>query len=175
MMRRTCLRLALRRGFPAQAMESAFPVGVMKETTKAGTIQPGSDAPPGLTGETRKPPETIGETMSSVREVFTPSNYSDLKEGMGYFGQKHSTQFVSRYHYGPGRYDYGRPPAPKTWFANYFYPFWEFGHICLVSDKWISIRFTRHILFTFIFFLPYYHKSYCNKRDFDAWKAAKGA
>merc|ERR1719152_214907 len=63
--------------------------------------------------------------------------YKEIIEGFGYPGQRHSAGglcTIGRIYYGPGRYDYGRVKMPKGWFQNFFYPFWEFGHLMFVAD-----------------------------------------
>eukprot|EP00746_Dinoflagellata_sp_MGD_P165279 gnl/MRDRNA2_/MRDRNA2_94455_c0_seq1.p1 gnl/MRDRNA2_/MRDRNA2_94455_c0~~gnl/MRDRNA2_/MRDRNA2_94455_c0_seq1.p1 ORF type:complete len:164 (+),score=24.54 gnl/MRDRNA2_/MRDRNA2_94455_c0_seq1:78-569(+) len=147
-LRQACLRLGMRR--------SAMLSFAEQRGVKEGA---------GISGKTITAPETMEDTMASVKEVFTPSNTADMKEAIGYPGQKTIAAGITglaRLNYGPGRYDYGRPVMPKGWFANYFYGAWEFGHIILVSDKWFLLRQARHIFAIGFFFFPLWLTSYYN-------------
>merc|ERR1719235_2901471 len=162
MLRQACGRLALQRatlGAPGrQAPAVQFWRGFAEE--KRG-VKEGA----GISGETMKPPETIKETVASVKEVFTPPTKEDIIEAVGYPGQPQAAAGIAglqRLNYGPGRYDYGRVQMPKSWFANYFYPAWEFGHIMFVSDKWFFLRQARHIFAIGFFFFPLWLTSYYN-------------
>ena len=119
----------------------------------------------GISGKTITAPETISDTVESVKEVFTPPTKDDIKEAIGYPGQPTISAGITglaRLNYGPGRYDYGRVVMPKGWFANYFYGAWEFGHIIFVSDKWFLLRQARHVFAIGFFFFPLWLTSYYN-------------
>merc|ERR1719150_2103673 len=92
-----------------------------------GEVRP-KDAP-GFGDVHLKPAESVKDTAKYIWEgMTTPPRKKEIIEGIGYPGQKHSAggiTTVGRIYYGPGRYDYGRPIMPKTWFANFFYGFWE--------------------------------------------------
>merc|ERR1719507_1697322 len=96
----------------------------------------------------------------------------NIIEGIGYPGQKHSWGGLTTYgrvYYGPDRYDYGRPKMPDGWAANYFFPIWEFCHICFVADRWFTIRWIRHFATIGICFFPMYLQMKWNvqlKKDF---------
>merc|ERR1711879_573369 len=97
----------------------------------------------------------------------------EIIEGIGYPGQKGSAGCVvtlGRITYGPHRYDYGRVKMPKGWFANYFYGFWELGHIFFVSDRWMLFRIIRHIVATYICFLPFWLTAEWNKQSWEQFK-----
>ncbi|CAE7331557.1 unnamed protein product [Symbiodinium pilosum] len=67
-------------------------------------------------------------------------------------------------------YDYGRPKMPKGWFANFFYPLWEFGHILFVTDRWIAWRLLRHILGITICYIPLNIQMQWNKQMMEEYK-----
>mmetsp|Transcript_44782 Transcript_44782/g.118778 ORF Transcript_44782/g.118778 Transcript_44782/m.118778 type:complete len:162 (-) Transcript_44782:160-645(-) len=140
MLRSSCFRFAaLSRASPRLVTQQAF-----------------KDPPVGA-GKTLYPPETIQETLDSVKSVVTPATKSDFWEALGYPGQKHASGVfvtVGRNSYGPGRYDYGRPLRSGSWFHNFFYGVWEFGHLFLVADKWIAMRWVRHFVATAICLYP---------------------
>merc|ERR1711972_1167674 len=71
---------------------------------------------------------------------------------------------------GPGRYDYGRPTMPKGWFQNYFYGFWELGHILFVADRWIAIRCLRHFVGMAVCFFPFWVQMQWNVKMWEDFK-----
>merc|ERR1719316_693865 len=139
---------------------------------------------PGFGGtEMQKPPETVKDTVEYFRKsFFTMPTKHEIIEAIGYPGQKGGActqqgciMTLGRINYGPGRYDYGRPKTPKTWFANFFYGFWEFGHLMFVVDRWIFMRMIRHFLGTMLFFYPLYltSKWHCEEQAYQKeWKAS---
>jgi len=150
MLRQACVRLAMRRALPRLAEQRG--------------VKPGPGVA-GMSGETLSAPEDLKGTVASVKEVFTPPTKSDVTEAIGYPGQKQASGGIAglaRLNYGPGRYDYGRVQMPKGWFANYFYPAWEFGHLMFVVDKWFLLRQFRHIFAIGFFFFPLWLTAYYN-------------
>merc|ERR1719188_1276324 len=102
-----------------------------------------------------------------------PPKKKEIIEAIGYPGQRHSAGTVStvgRIYYGPGRYDYGRPVMPKGWFANFFYGFWEFGHLMFVADRWTFIRQLRHLFGFSFFFFPFWWLMCKDNRTWDITK-----
>mmetsp|Transcript_41777 Transcript_41777/g.67545 ORF Transcript_41777/g.67545 Transcript_41777/m.67545 type:complete len:180 (-) Transcript_41777:128-667(-) len=171
--RSACRLSALRRAAPFRAAYSAG------EPTRKQAFGYGEAAPagaPGFGGEHQlAPPETLQHTGKYIWENMTNlPKYKELIEGIGYPGQKHSAGglcTIGRIYYGPGRYDYGRPKMPKGWFANYFYPFWEFGHLMFVADRWVAIRCLRHFLGIAFCFIPLWYDMQCNKAMILDYKA----
>merc|ERR1719199_966830 len=139
---------------------------------------------PGFGGsEMQKPPENVRDTVEYFRKsFFTLPTKEEIIEAIGYPGQKGSKttnqgciMTLGRINYGPGRYDYGRPKTPKTWFANFFYGFWEFGHLMFVSERWITMRLFRHLCGIGLFFYPLYLTSVWHTKEQEnkkAWIAA---
>mmetsp|Transcript_63127 Transcript_63127/g.150495 ORF Transcript_63127/g.150495 Transcript_63127/m.150495 type:complete len:168 (+) Transcript_63127:91-594(+) len=165
MLQRTVARFSLRR---SQGVHSAIPQVVSYGKTPLGTAYPGEA---GADGKTVTAPESVQDTKASVMSVFTPPTRRDIIEAIGYPGQRHfcgGIVTVGRINYGPGRYDYGRPVMPKGWFANFFYGFWEFGHVMLVSDKWIFLRQVRHIVATLFCAAPFMLTEKWNKANMEA-------
>mmetsp|Transcript_7437 Transcript_7437/g.17613 ORF Transcript_7437/g.17613 Transcript_7437/m.17613 type:complete len:171 (+) Transcript_7437:85-597(+) len=165
MLRNSSLRLALRRtaACRAEGQKQAFGFG---EVAPKGA--------PGFGEEQLKPPETVQDTTKYIwRGMTNPPKRKEIIEGFGYPGQKHSDggiTTVGRIYYGPGRYDYGRPPMPKGWFANYFYGFWEFGHLMFVADRWIAWRTLRHVLATAVCFFPFWLQMQWNVKMWEDYK-----
>mmetsp|Transcript_94169 Transcript_94169/g.172599 ORF Transcript_94169/g.172599 Transcript_94169/m.172599 type:complete len:158 (+) Transcript_94169:92-565(+) len=136
MFRRTLTRLALRRAVPTSADAKA----------------------PSIAAATS--PATASSTFH-VDKLLTPPTKAEIVEAIGYPGQKggQSTRMgflctLGRLYYGPGRYDYGRIVMPQGWFANFFYPVWEFYHLMFVADRWIMMRMARHFIGISLFFYP---------------------
>merc|ERR1712151_1368857 len=115
---------------------------------------------PGFDPVQMKPPETVTDTVKYISKgMLNLPKYKEIIEGIGYPGQRHSAggiTTVGRIYYGPGRYDYGRPPMPKGWIANFFYPVWEFGHLFFVADRWIALRWFRHFVGIFVCGFPFW-------------------
>lgn len=138
----------------------------------------GDPAPPnmpGIGGEHQLyPPETMQTTAKYFADNMTNvPKYKEIIEGIGYPGQKHSAGglcTLGRIYYGPGRYDYGRPVMPKGWFANFFYPLWEFGHIVFVCDRWLAWRFLRHFMGFLICYIPLNIQMQWNKQMMEEYK-----
>mmetsp|Transcript_82456 Transcript_82456/g.167136 ORF Transcript_82456/g.167136 Transcript_82456/m.167136 type:complete len:174 (-) Transcript_82456:106-627(-) len=169
MLRLTCARLAMRRGNVPLRMAGS----VQKQAFGYGEVAP-KDAP-GFGEYQLKPAETPKETAQYIWEGMTnPPKYKEIVEGFGYPGQKHSAggiTTVGRIYYGPGRYDYGRPVMPKSWFANFFYPFWEFGHLMFVADRWIAWRQLRHFLGIMVAGFPMWVQMQWNVKMWSDFKA----
>merc|ERR1719272_2820798 len=139
---------------------------------------------PGFGGkEMQHPPETVKDTVEYFRKsFFTLPTKEEIIEAIGYPGQKGSkstnngtVMTLGRLNYGPGRYDYGRPVMPKSWFGNFFYGFWEFGHLMFVTERWIAMRLVRHVLGTMLFFIPLWLTSVWHVKEQEnkkAWQAA---
>merc|ERR1712039_531237 len=113
---------------------------------------------PGFGEHNLKPAESLSATAKYLIDAHTniPAK-KEIIEAIGYPGQRHSAGCVTtvgRIYYGPGRYDYGRPVMPKGWMANYFYGFWEFGHLMFVADRWTTIRCFRHLVGILVCFFP---------------------
>eukprot|EP00440_Ansanella_granifera_P020352 gb/GFBE01022107.1/.p1 GENE.gb/GFBE01022107.1/~~gb/GFBE01022107.1/.p1 ORF type:complete len:179 (+),score=39.97 gb/GFBE01022107.1/:1-537(+) len=130
---------------------------------------------PGFGGEHQLyPPETVGNTVKYISENMTNlPKKKEIIEGFGYPGQRHSAGglcTIGRIYYGPGRYDYGRPKMPKGWFANFFYPVWEFGHLMFVADRWVAWRVLRHILGIAICYIPFNLQMQWNKKMIEEYK-----
>eukprot|EP00928_Gymnodinium_smaydae_P000364 TRINITY_DN1013_c0_g2_i1.p1 TRINITY_DN1013_c0_g2~~TRINITY_DN1013_c0_g2_i1.p1 ORF type:complete len:199 (+),score=39.80 TRINITY_DN1013_c0_g2_i1:77-598(+) len=168
MLRRTCTRLALRRSDVPRAVS----LPGQKQAFGFGEVAP--KGAPGFSAVEEKPPETISDTVKYISKgMTTVPRRKEIVEALGYPGQKHSAGCIStvgRIYYGPGRYDYGRPKMPKSWFANFFYGFWEFGHLMFVADRWISMRFLRHFLGIAFCFFPFWLQMNWN---IEAWKEFK--
>merc|ERR1711972_162962 len=115
---------------------------------------------PGFAKSQLKPPETFKDTIDYLaRANFKPPLKKEIIEAIGYPGQRGCAggiTTVGRIYYGPGRYDYGRTPVPQGWFANFFYGFWEFGHLMFVAGRWIWFRQLRHIVCIGICFFPFW-------------------
>lgn len=125
---------------------------------------------PNIPNQTKKTPETVAEFKKSVQEILTPPTKHEVMEGVGYLGQKHGSGGITtlaRIDYGPHRYDYGRPTMPTSHFGCFFYGAWEFGHIMLVSDKYVTIRFWRHIFGALVFFTPAFLLSEHNRKQME--------
>merc|ERR550514_214256 len=163
MLLRSCTRLAMRRSFaPLLAAERG---AVKDSSTYAMPV-----VEPNIKDQTKKTPETPAEMLKSAKEIFTPPTKHELREGIGYPGQKHGSgglTTLARIDYGPHRYDYGRPTMPTSYFGCFFYGAWEFGHIMLVSDKYVSIRFFRHIFGSIMFFIPAFLLSEHNRKQME--------
>merc|ERR1719326_2662955 len=155
MLRRAAVRFAFRRSYAPLAAETQYAKPVIE---------------PNIKQQTMKTPETPAEMLKSAQEIFTPPSATELREGIGYLGQKHGSgglTTLARIDYGPHRYDYGQPKMPTTYFGCFFYGAWEFGHIMFVSDKYVSIRFIRHIIGTIVFFTPCYIISEMNRKEME--------
>merc|ERR1719223_1094064 len=131
------------------------------------------------------PPQNIKDTAEYFRKAFfTLPRKDEIIEAIGYPNQKGSqttnngcVMTLGRLHYGPGRYDYGRIVMPKSWFGNWFFFLWEFGHLMFVSERWIFMRFVKHVIFTGIFFFPLMMSSKWHKQEQDnqkEWRAIHG-
>eukprot|EP00927_Polykrikos_kofoidii_P024408 TRINITY_DN221_c0_g1_i1.p1 TRINITY_DN221_c0_g1~~TRINITY_DN221_c0_g1_i1.p1 ORF type:complete len:202 (+),score=9.20 TRINITY_DN221_c0_g1_i1:67-606(+) len=144
-----------------------------KQAFGYGDVAP-KDAP-GFDPVQAKPPETIRDTVKYISKgMGTIPLRKEIVEALGYPGQKHSAGTIStigRIYYGPGRYDYGQPKMPKSWFANFFYPFWEIGHLLFVADRWIAMRIVRHILGISFCFFPLWLTAQWNIQAWEEFKA----
>merc|ERR1719491_413040 len=172
----TCARLALRRSV-APLGNSIFTGSAQKgrgqkQAFGYGEIAPGNA--PGFDPVQVKPPETATDTVKYIAKGMTTlPTYKEIIEAIGYPGQKHSAggiTTVGRIYYGPGRYDYGRPVMPQGWFANYFYGFWEFGHLFFVADRWIALRHLRHVVGIAVCFFPMWCQMQWNVQMWDEFK-----
>mmetsp|Transcript_135134 Transcript_135134/g.341889 ORF Transcript_135134/g.341889 Transcript_135134/m.341889 type:complete len:183 (+) Transcript_135134:79-627(+) len=175
-LRQACIRLALRRARPDLG-NSIFTGSAQRSIGPKQAFGYGEVAPKGAPGfETvqLKPPETFTDTVKYISKgMATIPTKKEIVEAIGYPGQKHSAGGIStvgRIYYGPGRYDYGRPPMPAGWFANWFYGFWEFGHIMFVADRWIAMRYLRHFLGTAVCFFPMWLQMQWNMKAWDEFK-----
>ena len=154
MLSRTVARFAFRR--------SALPFAAAAPTKPpASAFGYGDAAPsnaPGFGEVYKTPPESIKDTIGYIGGgMMNVPKSKEIIEAIGYPGQKHSAgaiTSVGRIYYGPGRYDYGRVKPPQGWFANWFYGFWEFGHLMFVTDRWIMMRQVRHLLGIGLCFFP---------------------
>merc|ERR1719436_1752873 len=176
-LRRACTRFALRRS-PVELGNNSIFTGTTQRPagqTQAfgyGEVKP-ADAP-GFEAYQVKPPETFSDTVKYISKGMTTlPRRKEIIEAIGYPGQKHSAGGIStigRIYYGPGRYDYGRPQMPEGWFANFFYGFWEFGHIFFVCDRWIAMRYFRHLVGTIVCFIPMWLQMKWNAEMWDEFK-----
>eukprot|EP00930_Biecheleria_cincta_P019906 TRINITY_DN15086_c0_g1_i3.p1 TRINITY_DN15086_c0_g1~~TRINITY_DN15086_c0_g1_i3.p1 ORF type:complete len:180 (-),score=31.75 TRINITY_DN15086_c0_g1_i3:113-652(-) len=146
---------------------------VKKQAFGYGDVAPAGA--PGFGGDHQlAPPETVQNTVKYISQNMTNlPKYKEIIEGIGYPGQRHSAGglcTIGRIYYGPGRYDYGRPKRPQSWFANFFYPFWEFGHLMFVADRWVAWRMLRHILGVFICYIPFNLQMNWNKQMIEDYK-----
>lgn len=168
LLRSSGVRLALRRA------ECRFAASLPNQKQAFGFGEVAPKGAPGFGDVQLKPAESVGETVKYIGEGMTNlPKYKELIEGIGYPGQKHSAggiTAVGRIYYGPGRYDYGRPPMPKGWFANFFYGFWEFGHVMFVADRWIAIRCLRHFVGIMVCFAPLWLQMQWNKKLWEDYK-----
>merc|ERR1712217_94884 len=121
-----------------------------------------------------KPAGSVSATAKYLIDAHTNiPKRKEIIEAIGYPGQRHSAGGIStvgRIYYGPGRYDYGRPVMPKGWLANYFYGFWEFGHLMFVADRWIAMRMFRHFVGIMVCFFPMWFQMQWNMK---AWAEFK--
>merc|ERR1719401_796237 len=166
-LRATCARFAARRSgrvLGSQGPKQAFGYGEVSPTNA-----------PGFAESQLKPPETIKDTVDYIaRGTFKPPLKKELIEAIGYPGQRHSAgglTTVGRIYYGPGRYDYGRPSMPEGWFANWFYGFWEFGHLMFVADRWIWFRMLKHFIGIGMCFFPFWLQMQWNVQRWAEFKA----
>jgi len=159
MLCRTAMRrfATMRRSLPARSVSM---YDGQKQAFGYGEVAPKDG--PGFGKEYQVPPENVKDTVAYISGGMTKLPFrKELIEGIGYPGQKQSAGTVTtvgRIYYGPGRYDYGRVSRPKGWFANWFYGFWEFGHLFFVADRWIAIRWARHVIATLICYIPFYYQ-----------------
>eukprot|EP00933_Yihiella_yeosuensis_P078231 TRINITY_DN8945_c0_g1_i1.p2 TRINITY_DN8945_c0_g1~~TRINITY_DN8945_c0_g1_i1.p2 ORF type:complete len:178 (-),score=25.45 TRINITY_DN8945_c0_g1_i1:78-611(-) len=172
MLVRSACRLSFSRSIPVRAAV------VQGQPVRKQSFGYGDEAPKGAPGfgeHQLHPPETVTGTVKYISENMTNMpKYKEIIEGFGYPGQRHSAGglcTIGRIYYGPGRYDYGRPKMPKGWFANYFYPFWEFGHLMFVADRWVAWRVLRHFLGIMICFLPFNYQMHRNKAQILDYKS----
>mmetsp|Transcript_50999 Transcript_50999/g.155105 ORF Transcript_50999/g.155105 Transcript_50999/m.155105 type:complete len:183 (-) Transcript_50999:62-610(-) len=176
-LRLTCARLAARRSAPALFSGPTHFVG-NKPSKPRLAFGYGEVAPPNAPGfdtSQLKPPETVADTVKYITKgTFKGPLKKEIIEAIGYPGQRHSAggiTTVGRIFYGPGRYDYGRPVMPKGWFANWFYGFWEFGHLMFVADRWIWFRQLRHLIGTAVCFFPMWLQMQWNVKAWEDFKA----
>merc|ERR1719361_2941209 len=169
--RSACRLAALRRA------ETRRAAAVQGERLRKQAFGYGDAAPPGAPGfgdAQLHPPETMQQTAKYFSENMTNMpKYKEIIEGFGYPGQRHSAGglcTIGRIYYGPGRYDYGRPKMPKGWFQNFFYPFWEFGHLMFVADRWVAWRMLRHFLGIMICYIPFNLNMQWNRQMLEEYK-----
>mmetsp|Transcript_66844 Transcript_66844/g.172092 ORF Transcript_66844/g.172092 Transcript_66844/m.172092 type:complete len:181 (+) Transcript_66844:71-613(+) len=170
---RTCARFAFRRSAaPLAGVATKQPSIKPLQAFGYGEVAPGNA--PGFGEAMEKPPETVKDTVKYISKGMTNvPKWKEVVEAIGYPGQKHSSgaiTTVNRIYYGPGRYDYGRVTMPTGWFANWFYGFWEFGHLFWVADRWIAMRQLRHILGVGCCFFPFWLQSQWNQQAWDDYK-----
>ncbi|CAK0876411.1 unnamed protein product, partial [Prorocentrum cordatum] len=162
---------------PQQGQENVPPKDGLDPTKQKQAFGYGDVLPkdaPGLGDAMAHPPDTPAQTAKYIWKGMTNvPKRKEIIEGFGYPGQKHSAggiTTVGRIYYGPGRYDYGRPVMPKGWFQNFFYGFWEFGHLMFVVDRWIAIRQLRHFLGIMICFVPFWIQMQWNVQMWEDFK-----
>eukprot|EP00929_Paragymnodinium_shiwhaense_P081795 TRINITY_DN4289_c0_g1_i1.p1 TRINITY_DN4289_c0_g1~~TRINITY_DN4289_c0_g1_i1.p1 ORF type:complete len:176 (-),score=49.71 TRINITY_DN4289_c0_g1_i1:142-669(-) len=167
------LRAATARRAAGYGRRGAASMPGQKAAFGYGEVAP-KDAP-GFESFQKTPPESVGDTVKYLSKGMAKLPLrKEIIEALGYPGQKHSSgtlTTVGRIYYGPGRYDYGRPEMPKSWFANFFYCFWEAGHIMVVSDRWIMFRQIRHFVATFVCFCPLWLMAKWNVEAWEQFKA----
>mmetsp|Transcript_10561 Transcript_10561/g.37073 ORF Transcript_10561/g.37073 Transcript_10561/m.37073 type:complete len:183 (-) Transcript_10561:98-646(-) len=175
-MRRTATRFALRRS-PVELGNAIFTGTAQRSIGPKQAFGYGEVAPPGAPGFEKfqmKPPETVADTVKYISQgMLKLPLKKEIIEAIGYPGQKHSAggiTTVGRIFYGPGRYDYGRPVMPQGWIANWFYGFWEFGHLMFVADRWIFFRQLRHLFATAFCFFPMWLQMQWNVKQWDDFK-----
>mmetsp|Transcript_105041 Transcript_105041/g.295816 ORF Transcript_105041/g.295816 Transcript_105041/m.295816 type:complete len:174 (+) Transcript_105041:106-627(+) len=170
MLRGSQVRLALRRGVAARAVS----LPGQKQAFGFGEVAP--KGAPGFDPVQEKPAESISDTIGYISKgMSTVPRRKEIIEALGYPGQKHSTGCVTtlgRIYYGPGRYDYGRPKMPQSWFANFFYAFWEFGHLMFVTERWQSMRMVRHAVGILTCFFPFWLTMQWNVKAWEEFKAS---
>jgi len=168
MLRRTTSLLAFRRTCALRAANMPGQVGSFGFGEVAPKDMPGSDP------VQEKPPEPVQDTVKYISKgMMKIPMKKEIIEALGYPGQKHSWGAIStlgRIHYGPGRYDYGRPKMPKGWFPNFFYGFWEFGHCVFVVDRWMAMRCARHFLGIAACFFPFWLQMQWNVQAWEEFK-----
>eukprot|EP00448_Togula_jolla_P024732 CAMPEP_0170591914 /NCGR_PEP_ID=MMETSP0224-20130122/12657_1 /TAXON_ID=285029 /ORGANISM="Togula jolla, Strain CCCM 725" /LENGTH=173 /DNA_ID=CAMNT_0010915809 /DNA_START=66 /DNA_END=587 /DNA_ORIENTATION=- len=171
MLVRSCTRFAGRLSAPRFAVSMPGQV----QAFGFGEVDPKNA--PGMLPVQKKPPETVEDTVNYIVKGFSFPTRKEIIEGLGYPGQKHSAGGISthgRLYYGPRRYDYGRPVMPKGWFANFFYGFWEFGHLMFVADRWQAIRWLRHFVMIGLCYFPFWLRMQWDLKELEEYKARFG-